>query len=166
MAFSHKELQCRDMSKWRCPINMGVVTIRPSISRKQENFHGRHSSRTQSQGTGHPIGKLQEIRTKLKGLAHQPGHDIFRPNTKTITDYWAFHYGGRSELQFNIGLENNRGTDELWYGVAFSFKTNQTLPSIDILIPQVAVFNDYMRLHPELYQDMPHVAFPGQYPER
>ncbi len=102
----------------------------------------------------HPIGALQQIRTKLKGLARQPGHDIFRPNTKTITDHWAFHYGGRSELQFNIGLEDSRGTDELRYGVAFSFETNQTLPSIDILVPQVAVFNDYMRLHPELYQDM------------
>ncbi len=102
----------------------------------------------------HPIGKLQEIRTKLKALARQPGHDIFRPNTKTITDHWAFHYGGRSELQFNVGLENDRGIDELRHGVAFSFETNQTLPSIDILVPQVAVFNDYMRLHPELYQDM------------
>jgi hypothetical protein len=104
--------------------------------------------------TEHPIGALQQIRTTLKGLAQQPGHDIFRANTKTITDHRAFHYGGRSELQFNIGLENNTGIDELRHGVAFSFETNQTLPSIDILVPQVAVFNDYMRLHPELYQDM------------
>lgn len=102
----------------------------------------------------HPIGALQHIRTKLNGLSRQPGHDIFRPNTKTITDEWAFHYGGRRELQFNVGLEKNRGFDELRYGVAFSFETNQTLPSIDVLVPQVAVFNDYMLLHPELYQDM------------
>ena len=102
----------------------------------------------------HPIGALQQIRTKLKGLSRQPGHDIFRANTKTVTDEWACHYGGRTELQFNIGLENNRGIDELRNGVAFSFETTPTLLSIDILIPQVAAFNDFMRLNPEPYQDM------------
>jgi hypothetical protein len=46
----------------------------------------------------HPIGALQTIRTQLKGLDRQPGHDIFRANTKTICDDWAFHYGGRAVL--------------------------------------------------------------------
>lgn len=98
------------------------------------------------------IGKLQDIRTELKGLARRPGKSIFSP--KTISDNWAFHHGGRSELQFNIGWEDTAGLKELRHGVAFSFETSKTLPMIDILVPKVRLFNDFLRLYPELYSDM------------
>ena len=105
-----------------------------------------------SRACTHAVGSLQEIRADLKALARQPGHDIFSP--QTTHDKWAFHHGGRSELQFNIGLENIAGTPELRYGVAFSFETSRTLPSIDILVPKVRLFNEFMRLYSELYEDM------------
>lgn len=99
-----------------------------------------------------PIGKLQNIRTKLKGLRRPPGTEIF--GSQTIHEDWAFHNGGRSELQFNIGTEDAFGGIEIRHGVAFSFQLSQTLPSIDILVPRVRLFNDYMRDHPEDFADM------------
>jgi len=96
----------------------------------------------------HAIGDLARIRKELKGKRQLP-RDIF-PKPTTF-DTYAFHYGGRKELQFNIGLD---GVNELRYGVAFSLETNQSLPSIDVLIPKIRFFNDFMQLYLEKYGDM------------
>src|SRR5467141_3979213 len=56
----------------------------------------------------HPIGELQEIR------GHRPGNDLFRVNSQTTQDRWACHWGGRTELQFNIGRS---GSMKLRHGV-------------------------------------------------
>jgi hypothetical protein len=98
----------------------------------------------------HAIGKLQTIRAELRGFARRPGTDIFSP--QTIHEGWAFHHGGRSELQFNIGKEADGS--ELRHGVAFSFETSRTLPSIETLIPKARCFNDYMQQYPSAYADM------------
>lgn len=98
------------------------------------------------------IGHLQDIRMRLRGFSKRPSSDIF--TSHTIHPHWAFHYGGRTELQFNIGLERVSDVDELRHGVAFSFEPSQSLPSIDVLIPKVRLFNDFMRLYPEHYGDM------------
>ncbi len=100
----------------------------------------------------HAIGRLQDIRLELKGFARRPGSDIF--SSQTIKPEFAFHHGGRSELQFNIGLEGVPENREFRYGVAFSFETSRTLPSIDQLIPKVVRFNDFMQLNGELFADM------------
>lgn len=98
------------------------------------------------------IGRLQDIRMRLREFSKRPSSDIF--TSHTIHPHWAFHYGGRTELQFNIGLERVSDVDELRHGVAFSFEPSQSLPSIDVLIPKVRLFNDFMRLYPEQYGDM------------
>jgi hypothetical protein len=100
----------------------------------------------------HPIGELQVIRKSLHNLEKLPGRDIFRPETTDKEDKWAFHYGGSTELQFNIGRDRTDTT--LRHGVAFSFEPSQTLPSPDVLVPKVRRFNDYLDLHPRLYADM------------
>jgi hypothetical protein len=84
-----------------------------------------------------PIGFLQEIRVALKSLSRRPGHDIF--SSRTTNHNYAFHNGGRSELQFNIGdLADTRG---FRFGVAFSFETSQAMPTpIDVLAPKVGLF--------------------------
>ncbi|PZP83551.1 MAG: hypothetical protein DI582_10775 [Azospirillum brasilense] len=97
------------------------------------------------------IGQLQSIRAELKGK-RRSGTDIF--TTKTIHPDWASHHGGRTELQFNIGLEDVDGQQMLRHGVAFSFDLSQTLPSIEPLIDKVQLFNDFLRLYPDLYADM------------
>jgi hypothetical protein len=99
----------------------------------------------------HSIGKLQALRKELKGLNTQPGTKIF--NTQTIFKNWAFHYGGRTELQFNIGHEND--TDGiLRHGVAFSFELSRTLPSIGVLLDRVKFFNDFVKLNAGEFSDM------------
>ena len=47
------------------------------------------------------IGNLAQIRKYLKGKTRLP-IDIF-PKPTTFNEY-AFHYGGRQELQFNMGM--------------------------------------------------------------
>lgn len=100
----------------------------------------------------HPIGKLQDIRMQLKKLKRRPGDKIF--STLTIFNDWAFHHGGRTELQFNIGYADDGNNDNLRYGVAFSFERSQTLPSIDVLVPKVKLFNDFMSLNAVDFGDM------------
>lgn len=100
----------------------------------------------------HPVGKLQDIRTQLKNLKRRPGDKIF--STHTIFDDWAFHHGGRTELQYNIGYADGDEDDYLRYGVAFSFELSQTLKSIDVLVPKVKFFNDFMVLNAEDFSDM------------
>ncbi len=100
----------------------------------------------------HAIGKLQEIRTRLKNLNRRPGDKIF--SSQTIFDDWAFHHGGRTELQFNIGYADREKNDDLRYGVAFSFELSQTLKAIDPLVPKVKYFNDFISLNAGDFGDM------------
>jgi len=69
-------------------------------------------------------------------------------------DDYAFHHGGRSELQFNIGFEDVSGIREFRHGVAFSFQTNRTLPSIEVLIDKVRLFNDFIGANLDLFGDL------------
>ncbi len=100
----------------------------------------------------HPIGKLQDVRTELKNLNRRPGDKIF--SAQTTFDDWAFHHGGRTELQFNIGHADGDQHDNLRHGVAFSFELSQTLPSIDVLVPKVKFFNDFIELNAGDFSDM------------
>jgi hypothetical protein len=104
-----------------------------------------------SRARAHPIGALQELRARLRGLSRKAGHDIF--SLQTTKDDYAFHHGGRSELQFNIGeIGSPRG---FRFGVAFSFEPSRTLPlPLDVLTPKVKLFNDYMALNAEHFADM------------
>jgi hypothetical protein len=104
------------------------------------------------QAQKYAIGKLQDIRAQLRGYARRPSSDIF--TSHTIHDSWAFHYGGRKELQFNIGIEDIDGQEQFRWGVAFSFQLSQTLPSLGILVPKVRLFNDYVQLYAERFGDM------------
>lgn len=102
--------------------------------------------------SGHAVGKLQTMRTRIHGFSRRPGSTIF--SRQTTDARWAFHHGGRKELQFNIGTEEPSGFLELRHGLAFSFQLSHSLPSIAPLIPKVRLFNDYLRLYPERYADL------------
>src|SRR5438093_12904820 len=92
----------------------------------------------------HPIGHLQEIRAELH-QKRRAGRDVFN-NPSTFRD-GAFHYGGATELQFNIWREG----DKLRHGVAFSFQRTQTLQDpVRTLSPKVRLYNDFMRRHSQL----------------
>jgi hypothetical protein len=80
---------------------------------------------------------------------------VFRLNAKTMQDRWACHWGGRTELQFNIGLED--GGAKLRYGVAFSFEESREYKSarlLALLRPKVRAFNRFLLRHPEVCEGM------------
>lgn len=93
------------------------------------------------------IGRLHEIRTRLRSLKRAPSRGLFNP--QTVHDNYAFHVGGRKELQFNIGEEERDGLRAIRFGLAFSLEPSQTLPSIAPLVPKIARFNDFVRSHAE-----------------
>ena len=104
-----------------------------------------------SKADRYQIGGLQDLRKKLRGLSKRPGNSIF--SSKTTFQDFAFHHGGRTELQFNIGFDGSNGKS-LRHGIAFSFETNQTLPDIDVLRPKVRLFNEFLDLYPTKYSRM------------
>ena len=95
----------------------------------------------------HPIGHLQELRARFRGKT--------RTNKIFVTDFpdYAFHDGGKHELQFNIGTEEIEGRQVFRYGVAFSLETSRSHPDISGLFPKIERFNYYIRTNPD--------AFPG-----
>jgi hypothetical protein len=112
----------------------------------------------------HPIGQLQEIRAELHRGG--PGGNIFWPASIKDDDY-AFHYGGRRELQFNIAWDDVDGVEKLRHGVAFSFEPNRNLPNpVEVLSSNVRRFNEFMRLHSGLYGDMHMWHYKNQKPSR
>ena len=95
------------------------------------------------------IGNLQEMRVNLHGLKRPPCRGIF--GSRTIHEGYAFHVGGRKELQFNIGHERREDGEMIRYGVAFSLELSQTLPRLDPLFPKIQRFNEYVIEHLEDY---------------
>jgi hypothetical protein len=116
----------------------------PTISELAEELNNRSE--------GRPIGQLQRVRRELHGRDHVPTHLLF--DKRTIFGSYAFHVGGRRELQFNIGFELVEGQECLRHGVAFSLELNRNLPDIAPLLPKVARFNEFLRIYPDEFSDL------------
>jgi len=103
------------------------------------------------------MGRFQSLRKELKGLSRVPSHRIFA--NQTMHEEWAFHLGGRKEIQFNIGFEpsdENQFSDKnlFRHGLAFSLETSKTLPNPEDLLPNIERFNDYVREAVSEFSDM------------
>ncbi|KGI76894.1 hypothetical protein [Oleiagrimonas soli] len=62
---------------------------------------------------------------------------------------YAFHKGGREELQFNVGFEDDG--KYFRYGVAFSLEPSQDLPDPAVqLVPKMMLFNRLIEHFPKL----------------
>ena len=94
---------------------------------------------------GYEIGKLQDIRKELKQFSRRPRRDIF--SSQSIQESFAFHHGGRKELQFNVGWDWAGREKYLRHCVAFSLETSRSLPDITLLIPKITRFNEFIRIH-------------------
>jgi hypothetical protein len=105
-----------------------------------------------SRAAGRPIGGLQELRRQLRGLTRTATQQLF--DSRTIFETYAFHVGGRTEIQFNIGAELVDEQEFLRHGVAFSLELSQNLPAIDPLVPKIARFNEFLRLYPDELSDL------------
>ena len=100
------------------------------------------------QSKSYNIGNLQNIRKDINGLSRLPSRFLF--DKRTVFREWGWHYGGRKELQFNIGIEG----EFLRYGVAFSLECSQSLPSIDILVPKIRLFNEFLAEYSAVFSDL------------
>ena len=100
----------------------------------------------EARAAGFEFGQLQGIRQRLKGL-QRCSKTIFK--AKTIRDNYAFHYGGRTELQFNIGFENDENdVPTLRHGVAISLKRGPSVNVIDeSIFNRIDRLNEYIELH-------------------
>lgn len=100
---------------------------------------------------GRRIGDLQDWRKANRGLGRKAGLHVFGAVRGSDDGPYAFHIGGRSELQFNMGIEKPIGGADLRFGVAFSFEPSQSLPDVEPLRPKVALFNEYLRSNAERF---------------
>lgn len=99
----------------------------------------------------HPrMQNFQAIRRRLHGLSRVKTRRIF--SEQTIKKHYAFHSGGRAELQYNIAFEE----DGEWfrYGVAFSLEPSQSLPRPLVLKPKIDRFNAYVRKNATALEDL------------
>jgi hypothetical protein len=74
-----------------------------------------------------------------------PTANIF--SERTIFDHYAFHLGGRKEIQFNIGFEENN----FRFGLAFSLERSQDLNDISLLFPNIYRLNLLINEKPQLF---------------
>jgi hypothetical protein len=97
------------------------------------------------------MGQFQELRRQIHGSARATGHRIF--TEKTTREDWAFHLGGRTELQFNIGFEHDEG-DWFRYGIAFSLEPSQTVPQPLILEPKIRKLDQFLTRNTAQFEDL------------
>lgn len=87
-----------------------------------------------------PLGNFYALRNRLNGGQSRHGglFQVVRGGGKPLAGY-AFHWGGRSELQFNIGFEDG---GYFRFGVAFSLEPDRNLPDpVSALRPKILAFN-------------------------
>jgi hypothetical protein len=102
------------------------------------------------------IGRLQQIRKDLKPGSKSSGHTIFDPDTEWVVENrYAYHYGGRHEIQFNVGFEGSSESRIFRHGLAFSFERSQWVhDAVEALLPRVARFNEFVRINPHLLSNL------------
>jgi hypothetical protein len=93
------------------------------------------------------IGHLSELRARLRSPKRVQKSQLF--DWRTIFDSYAFHVGGRTELQFNIGTETIDAAPSIRAGLAFSLEPSRSLPDIVPLLPKIARFNEFVSERPE-----------------
>lgn len=117
---------------------------------------------------------LQVFRAELNGWERPRTYKIFSQSTIfNAEDIYAFHDGGRSELQFNVGVEYMGNETLFRYGLAFSLEPNQSQPDpLNFLTPKIYAFNDFVGKNPDFltglslwnYRDAGHVGRSIDYP--
>lgn len=95
---------------------------------------------------GTKIGELQKIRQELGIIKNRLKPTIFG---RGVHSDYAFHRGGRMEVQFNIGYDLEY--KKFRYGIAFSLETSNFVRDISPLYPKVERFNEYLRKNPEKF---------------
>ena len=128
------------------------------VSRDIELFE-RAIRDVEAAASQYAFGKLQVLRAKIHGYSRVPKR-LFGPRKPNQT--WVFHYGGRGELQFSVGIDVMAdGSPAFRSGVAFSFETSRSLTDINVFLPKVARFNAWIRENAEALGDLSMWAWQG-----
>lgn len=96
---------------------------------------------------GYKFGELQSWRQKNNGLKRSVGNKIFRRST--TKEKYAFHYGGRKEIQFNIGYDL---LGKFRYGVAFSLEKSRFFNDFSPFYPKIERYNDYFLKNRSMFE--------------
>lgn len=133
-------------------VNLPAAMPTPSLDEDAQRLaFDRAIVAIEAAAPAYAMGGLQALRRRLRGLK-RTSRTLF--SARRLASDWAFHHGGRNELQFNIGLDRFAdGAPAFRAGVAFSFEPSRSLPDIQVLVPKVARFNAWMREHPEALSD-------------
>ena len=90
------------------------------------------------------IGNLQGIRKRLRVLGCQAGSDIFRLTDAMRREGYAYHWGGRKELQFNIQFIEKHDGNYIEFGLAFSIVSIREFDAVNELRPRIERFNEFV----------------------
>ena len=103
--------------------------------------------------TKYKVGKLQQLRSQIHGIRRtRQGFALGIPRKDDPS--YAIHWGGRKELQFNVGVEND---SDVRFGVAFSFQPSgwcRFSQLNDALLPRIERFNEFLRTNSEAFSSM------------
>ena len=88
---------------------------------------------------GYRFGTLQDIRKARRPLQKRPSRHPFG----FAHEDWAHHVGGRKELQFNVGKEE----DMLRWGIAVSLQPSRSLPDVTALHPRLRKLSSILEVH-------------------
>ena len=112
---------------------MNIYEIRDELNEMAVNFK---------------IGKLQDIRKEIKKLNWIRKGYLFG-KTSDKPKGWTFHFGGRKEIQFNVGFQNE---EIIRYGLAFSLKRGISLTDLSILFKRIDILNNLINIHSEWFE--------------
>lgn len=90
---------------------------------------------------GYRFGALQDIRKERRPLQKRPSRHPFR----FVHGDWAHHVGGREELQFNVGIEEEESM--LRWGIAISLQPSRSLPDVTVLYPKLRKLSSMLEVH-------------------
>ena len=85
------------------------------------------------------FGTLQDIRRERRPLQKRPSRHPFG----FAHEGWAHHVGGRKELQFNVGEEE----DMLRWGIAVSLQPSRSLPDVTVLHQRLRKLSSMLEVH-------------------
>lgn len=99
------------------------------------------------------IAGLPELRKKYLHKKQLPAKIFTWQTIKDGEDKYAFHNGGRDEIQFNVGEEYINDKAVTRYGLCFSLEASPSLHHpVEELEPFREKFNECIETHPNLFE--------------
>ncbi|MFX0200218.1 MAG: hypothetical protein ACFFCW_29210 [Candidatus Hodarchaeota archaeon] len=103
--------------------------------------------------SNYEMGDFQLLRKQLKNLSRVGSYHLFAGNSIFEEGAYAFHWGGRKEIQYNIEYEKD--SKLFRYGLAFSLESSPSLHDpVTTLKPKIMRFNEYLTENREKFSDM------------